>query len=212
MPPPRPPLVLVGVSVFSVPRKHLVQVLAGVCRRSSMCQVVGFVFLFFMFCCNTVVCWSSGFGIVTLDLRIRQWGVVYHSNSPQILVMASCVITPQKRILWEAPQLVLGHVKTSTSFEFQSGVTEIRLPSQKGRKSLSKVTSLLTESDESQEDHPGPWDFGTSGQDLLAVDRQSLYEDRSCVLQHAIPILKSKSTAITSQTKIMQEDQQYANR
>lgn len=85
------------------------------------------------------------------------------------------------------PQLVLGHVKTSTSFfGFQSNVTDFRRPSQQGPKSLSKVTSLFSESGESQEAHQGPWDFVPSGQDLLAVVRQSLYEDRSCVLQQFV--------------------------
>ena len=78
-----------------------------------------------------------------------------------------------------APQLALGHVKTSTSFEFQSSVIELRILSQQGQKSLQNVTSLLVESGESQEDHQGPWDFVSSRHwDLLVDVRHSLYEDR----------------------------------
>ncbi|KMT13909.1 hypothetical protein BVRB_4g077500 [Beta vulgaris subsp. vulgaris] len=47
--------------------------------------------------------------------------------------MASSVIIAQKRILWETLQLVLRHVNTSTSFEFQASVTELWILLQKAR-------------------------------------------------------------------------------
>ena len=59
-----------------------------------------------------------------------------------------------------------------------SSVIELRIPSQQGQRSLKNMTFLLVESEESQEDHQGPWDFASSRHwDLLGVVRQSLYED-----------------------------------